>query len=180
MPSSQRWSPARTMGARQRKESVMEATKRTRLEWLCRVYNGDKEAVSETEADAQLFDTTHMVGLDTFADMFPPLVKLRERVGDYTLTLGGIEHTAPDVTYADLLHEGEVIFVLYVRFEAQAPNRIMYWSSYPPLPDGVTVRAYTAADAPGCVALEEACPWNWLMVRAGSSIVAMRLTTTCA
>ncbi len=134
------------------------AAKLGRLEWLTRIYNGDAEAATPAAAEAELYDSEHLFGLDTFAETFPPLVKLRKRLGDVQLTLGEITHEAPDLSYADLEAGDEVVFKLYVRFEAEPPNRLMYWMSYPPLPPGVSVRPYVSSDAPGCVALEEACP----------------------
>lgn len=138
--------------------TTADVEKHDRLEWLRRVYSNDAEALTPEQDAAHLFETMEGWGAAQFVATYRPLTKLIEARGPISFTLQDIEHAAPDVTYANLRLDGEILFVLYVRFEAFAPYRVRYWNSYPPLPDGVTLRSYTPEDADGCVALERACP----------------------
>ncbi len=139
--------------------SVIDA-KTHRLDWLRRVYCHEPSAVSEEEANTHLFDRLNDFGMQNFVDNFRPLNKLREKHGPIEFALGKVDHAAPDICYAELCFNDAVIFILRVRFEAELPCRVLYWGSYPPLPEGVTIRPYTPADATGCVALELDCPFE--------------------
>ena len=138
------------------------AEKNAGIEWLCRVYSGDREAVGDAEADRHLFDRSNDFGLKDFVESFRPLKKLRDAKGDVNFTIGEVEHRDPDRSFAQLVFEGEVVFILVVRFEEVAPHRVKYWMSHPPLPEGLEIRPYQATDAQGCVALERSCPMEML------------------
>ncbi|NKB98670.1 MAG: hypothetical protein GKR90_09300 [Pseudomonadales bacterium] len=140
----------------------IEQQKKTRLEWLCDLYSGDPLASDEAAGDANLFDRENDFGLSTFLETYRPLVKLREQRGELRFQLGEVRHPEEDLCYADLYVDSEHIFVLQVRFEEVLPCRVKYWTSYPPLADGVVIRNYEPSDAAGCVALERACPMEML------------------
>jgi len=142
------------------KFSNTEDAKTHRLDWLRRVYCHEPLAVSEEEATIHLFDRLNDFGMQNFVDNFRPLNKLREKHGPIEFSLGKVNHAEPDLCYAELCFKAEVVFILRVRFEVELPCRVLYWGSYPPLPEGVTIRPYTPDDATGCVALELACPFE--------------------
>ena len=142
------------------RRAEFEAAKLDRLTWLAQLYSHDSQAASEEAANEHLFDRFNDFGIEHFLKTFRPLVRLRERRGPVVFALGRVVHEADDLTYAELCVADEVIYIARVRFEEVAPCRIRYWSSYPPLPDGVTLRPYTPADSSACVALERLCPFE--------------------
>ena len=139
----------------------IEAQKLIRLEWIRRIYNSDVDAISQAASDEHLLDNTNF-DLKMFIDTYRPLTKLKEARGDLDFVIADIRHPHPDVTFMDLCLDGEPIFEVYVRFEDTLPCHVKYWMSYPPLPEGVTIRKYDSADAPRCVELERACPMEML------------------
>ena len=151
-----------------------EQDKLAQLTWLGQVYSHHQDAIREDVAETHLFETFEGFGIDQFVATYTPLIKYREahaQDGQLQFDLGKIEHEAPDLTFAELLHNGECAFVLRVRFEEESPCRIKYWISYPPLPSNIELRRYEAKYAPGCVALEQACPME---MKDGSSWVIDR------
>lgn len=139
----------------------IENQKLARLDWIRQVYNSDPEAISQAASDEHLLDNTNF-DLKTFIETYRPLTKLKEARGELDFRLENVRHEHADVTFVDLYLGDEHIFEAYVRFEAELPCHVMYWMSYPPLPDGVTIRKYEAKDAAKCVELERACPMEML------------------
>ncbi len=132
--------------------------KEQRLDWLAKIFSSDAVAMSDEVTNEQLFDRFNDFGMAHFVNNFRPLAKLRDARGPLTFDVGAVEHAADDLSYVELCLSGEVIFMVRVRFEAQPPYRIRYWSPYKPLPEGVRIRPYQPDDAAGCAALELACP----------------------
>jgi hypothetical protein len=136
----------------------MDDIKQQRVQWLAQVYSHDAIAISDETSNEHMVEMHPEFGMDHFIATFRPLTKLREKRGELQFEVGNLRHEADDLAFADLLVGDEVLFELRIRFEAQAPHRIHYWGSYPPLAKGVEVRRYQPADASGCAALERACP----------------------
>ncbi|MEM7077011.1 MAG: hypothetical protein AAF513_00155 [Pseudomonadota bacterium] len=139
-----------------------DQTRTERLEWLARVYSEDGDAVRDEVADAMLVEHNPAFHVSNFAATYRPLRKFLDQQGPVTFEVTAADHAEPDRTYASFSVDGTVIFEVIVRFETNAPYRIMYWMSHPPLPAHISIRPYTPSDAPGCVALEQACPMEML------------------
>ncbi|MEM7097681.1 MAG: hypothetical protein AAF541_05425 [Pseudomonadota bacterium] len=133
-----------------------------RLAWLARIFSNDKSAATDELAEEMLVEHHPDYHISTFVEGFRPLRKYLDKAGPVSFDVSTIDHSDGDRSYASLSVNGEVIFELVVRFEVQAPYRVMYWMSHPPLPAGVSVRRYQPEDAGGCVALERACPMEML------------------
>lgn len=136
-------------------------TKEDRLIWLTRVFSGDQAAVTPENVATHIVDPTHVFGIELTSKRFPPLKRIFAEHDVVDFTLGAVRHTDPDRSFVEFCLEGVPALIVVARFEVGSPHRMKYWGAYPPLPDGVVVRPYEAADAPGCRDLELRCPMEF-------------------
>jgi len=139
---------------------MLSPEKRHRLDWLVQLYSHHPDATTDEAADPHLFDRNNDFGIAAFLEGFRPLNKLREQRGPVVFQLGEVDEAASDLVFVELKIDDELVYIARVRFEEESPCRIKYWSSYPPLPEGIVLRDYTPDDAAGCVALEQLCPFE--------------------